>query len=79
MIVDPRFPVPITLDAPPPKEDKGRMTHGVGIVERAFQLASDCLDLKELTGRLKSEGYVGVDAHLGGSSIRGDLRKRFRR
>ena len=54
------------------------MTQGVGIVERAFQLASDCKSLDELKDRLKREGYMSIDAHFSGASIRSDLRKRFK-
>lgn len=54
------------------------MTNETNIIERAFQLASDSANLDELRLRLKREGYSNVDAHLGGASIRADLRKRFR-
>lgn len=54
------------------------MTNDMSIIERAFHLASDSANLDELRARLKREGYSNVDAHLGGASIRADLRKRFR-
>jgi hypothetical protein len=46
------------------------------ILERAFELAAagDCRTVSELEKRLKREGYSAVEAHLGGSSIRKQLR-----
>ena len=54
------------------------MTQGMAIIERAFQVAQECKSLEEINLRLKREGYSNVDAHLGGSSIRADLRKRLK-
>jgi hypothetical protein len=45
----------------------------VPIIERAFQLASECGSVAELRQRLRREGYYSVDQHLGGPSIRKQL------
>jgi hypothetical protein len=47
------------------------------IIERAFELArgSSCLD--DIRKTLRQEGYSNVDAHLGGASIKADLKKQF--
>lgn len=47
------------------------------IIERAFQLAPDSTSIDEIRKTLRQEGYANVDAHLAGSSIRADLKKRF--
>ena len=49
------------------------------IVERAFELASECLTLKELRERLNREGYGRTDIHLslGGRFIRTQLTERL--
>ena len=49
------------------------------IIERAFQLASDSTSIEEIRKTLRREGYSNVDAHLGGASIKADLKKRFPR
>jgi len=49
------------------------------IIERAFQLASDAHSIEEIRKTLRREGYSNVDAHLGGASIKADLKKRFPR
>ena len=47
------------------------------IVERAFQLARRTPNVDEIRKTLRREGYSNVDAHLGGASIRADLKKQF--
>lgn len=47
------------------------------IIERAFQLASDSTSIEDIRKTLRREGYSNVDAHLGGASIKADLKKRF--
>ena len=47
------------------------------IIERAFQLARDASSIEEIRKALRQEGYSNVDAHLGGASIKADLKKRF--
>jgi tRNA G26 N,N-dimethylase Trm1 len=47
------------------------------IIERAFQLARDSSSIEEIRKVLRREGYSNVDAHLGGASIKADLKKRF--
>ena len=48
-----------------------------GTIERAFELAPDCVDIDQVRTTLKREGYGSVDAHLSGRSIQTDLRKRL--
>jgi hypothetical protein len=49
----------------------------VGVVERAFQLASECGSLQELERRLSREGYSNVASYLSGRQIRSNLRDRL--
>jgi tRNA G26 N,N-dimethylase Trm1 len=49
------------------------------IIERAFQLAGDSTSIDDIRKTLRREGYSNVDAHLAGSSIKADLKKRFPR
>ena len=46
-------------------------------VERAFELArgGSCRTIEEIARRLKQEQLDNVDAHLGGTSIRKELRQ----
>jgi len=46
-------------------------------IERAFELArsGSCRSIDEIARRLKQEQLDNVDAHLGGASIRKDLRQ----
>jgi hypothetical protein len=46
------------------------------IIERAFQLARDS-SIEEIRKVLRQEGYSNVDAHLGGASIKADLKRQF--
>jgi hypothetical protein len=46
-----------------------------GMVERAFQLATEFATVEEIRARLRAEGYSNVDAHLQGSTIRLELKK----
>jgi tRNA G26 N,N-dimethylase Trm1 len=46
------------------------------IIERAFQLARDS-SIEEIRKTLRKEGYSNVDAHLGGASIKADLKRQF--
>ena len=47
------------------------------IIERAFELARDSNSVEEIRKALRHEGFSNVDAHLGGASIKADLKKRF--
>jgi hypothetical protein len=49
------------------------------IIERAFELARGSTSIEEIRKTLRREGYSNVDAHLGGASIKADLKKRFAR
>ena len=49
------------------------------IIERAFQLARGSTSIEEIRKTLRQEGYSNVDAHLGGASIKADLKKQVRR
>jgi hypothetical protein len=46
------------------------------IIERAFQLARDS-NIDEIRKVLRKEGYANVDAHLGGASIKAELKRQF--
>ena len=52
--------------------------NGLGIIERAFQLASSSVNVEEIRVKLRKEGYSNVDAHLMGRKIRSDLVKIIR-
>jgi uncharacterized tellurite resistance protein B-like protein len=49
----------------------------LSILERAYELAGSgaCRSVEELAKRLKQEQYEAVDTHLGGSSLRKELRR----
>jgi len=49
------------------------------IIERAFQLARTSDNIDDIRKTLRREGYSNVDAHLGGASIKADLKKQFAR
>ena len=49
----------------------------VNIIERAFQLAPECQTVAEVRNRLSNEGYMQVDAHLGGRMIKAEIRQRL--
>lgn len=49
------------------------------IIERAFQLASDATSIEDIRRTLRREGYSNVDAHLGGASIKAELKRKFAR
>jgi len=49
------------------------------IIERAFELAPGASSIEQIRKTLRHEGYSNVDAHLGGASIKADLKKRFAR
>jgi tRNA G26 N,N-dimethylase Trm1 len=51
--------------------------HSQNIIERAFELARESDNLEEIRKALRREGYSNVDAHLGGASIKADLKKQF--
>ena len=40
------------------------------VIERAYELASDCGSIDEVRRKLSGEGYFQVDAHLSGQLIR---------
>ena len=47
------------------------------VIERAFQLAPSAASVDEIRKTLRQEGYSNVDAHLGGASIKADLKRQF--
>lgn len=49
------------------------------IIERAFQLARCSHSIEQIRKALRQEGYSSVDAHLGGASIKAELKKQFSR
>jgi hypothetical protein len=62
------------MDSPKSNGDGARR---LSTVERAYELArsGSCRTIEEIARQLKSERQEAVDAHLGGSSIRRDLRQ----
>lgn len=52
--------------------------HGVGLIERAFQLAERSQSIDEIRKSLIREGYSSVEAHLSGQQIKRDLIGRLR-
>ena len=50
---------------------------GVGIIERAFQLAAESGSLEEVKQKLRDEGYLQVHAHLAGKQTRLEVLKRL--
>ena len=53
--------------------------HNPNIIERAFQLAPASTSVDDIRKALRQEGYSNVDAHLGGASIKAELKKQFMR
>jgi len=49
----------------------------VNIIERAFQLAPECKTVVEVRNRLSREGYLQVDAHLSGRTIKAEIKQRL--
>ena len=47
------------------------------IIERAFELAPTHENLEDIRRILRREGYSNVDAHLGGASIKAELKRKF--
>jgi hypothetical protein len=54
------------------------MSEEASVIERAFQLASECANLEDVKRKLKREGYFNVDAHFSGGSLKADLKKLLR-
>ena len=54
-----------------------QQTHN--IIERAFQLAPDSTSIDDIRKILRREGYSNVDAHLAGSSIKAELKRKLAR
>ena len=48
------------------------------IIERAFELARGSTNIDHIRKVLRQEGYSNVDAHLGGASIRAELKRQFK-
>ena len=49
------------------------------IVERAFELASQCSSIEELARKLERENYSAVHGHLKGPTLRAQLSKKLNR
>jgi hypothetical protein len=49
------------------------------IMERAYQLASECESVVEVRNRLRREGFFHVDAHLAGQLIKSALKQKLKR
>lgn len=50
----------------------------MNVIERAFEVAPSCTTIEEIRRLLRQEGYAQVDAHLGGRTIRRQLRSMLR-
>jgi hypothetical protein len=50
----------------------------MNVIERAFAVAPSCATIEEIRRLLRQEGYAQVDAHLGGRTIRRQLRSKLR-
>jgi hypothetical protein len=50
-------------------------TKPVGIVERAYQIAPESQNLDEVRAKLRREGYIQIDEHLSGPTLRNALKK----
>jgi len=48
-----------------------------GIIERAVELAPECVSVTQVKGKLKAEGYAQIDAHLGGRLIHQQVMERL--
>ena len=47
------------------------------VIERAFELARGSASIDDIRKALRQEGYSNVDAHLGGASIKAELKRQF--
>jgi hypothetical protein len=52
------------------------MSH-INIIERAFQIASECQSVVQVRNRLSREGYLQVDAYLSGRGIKRQIKQRL--
>lgn len=48
-----------------------------GIIQRALELALECVSLTEVIRKLKAEGHSQVEAHLSGRVIRSQIVERL--
>lgn len=47
------------------------------VIERSFELAPECRELKELQQRLRGEGYTQIKEHFVGLGIRRQLAEHY--
>jgi hypothetical protein len=47
------------------------------IIQRALELAPECVSVSEVKRRLKAEGYIQIDAHLSGRLTRQQIIERL--
>ncbi len=45
----------------------------VNIIQRAFEIAAECVSLEDVRKRLSNEGYAQAEAHLSGPQIRREI------
>lgn len=57
--------------------NRGGVVPGKNIIARAFELAPECSNGKQLRKKLRQEGYDSVESHLGGLGTRRELRKLY--
>lgn len=48
-----------------------------GIIERALELAPECLSVSEVKRKLKAEGYSQIEEHLAGRLIKAQIVERL--
>ena len=49
-----------------------------GIIERALELAPECVSVSDVKRKLKAEGYTQIEEHLAGRMIRTQIVERLR-
>ncbi len=45
----------------------------VNIIQRAFEVAPECISVEDVRRRLSNEGYAHAEAHLSGPQIRREI------
>ena len=48
-----------------------------GLIERALELAPECLSVSEVKRKLKAEGYSQIEEHLAGRLIKAQIVERL--
>lgn len=53
----------------------GIMTRVTDPLIRAYQLAPSCRSLAEVKQKLKDEGFINIESHFGGASLRKEIKR----